>query len=253
MSEAADPDGPTRPDFPPAGDPPLFDPSSGPALAIDTVEPFLEWLASVPVGHADVIGERVAAARGNDDVLDRLLGELEVVPVEDVSRHCLLLSTLGELRDPAAVERLARFIWNEHEIAPSLVVHPHPDRSCRFEVDGASRILRMHAAEMLGYIGGAEAIVATLKVAESHPVQVVRLAAADAYLFGQSDSPEALQRLRDTVPQEDRSSIGLPRLTSETDPEEFQKAVSAYYERYPDEFPPQPTKIAGDTHGDADV
>jgi hypothetical protein len=108
----------------------------------------------------------------------------------------------------------------------------------------------MRAAEMLAFIGGDESAAATLKVAESHPERAVRLAACDAYLFGRSDSSEALQFLIDRVPEEDRDSIGLPRLTRETDPEEFEKAIAAYYERYPEQAPPLPTRASDIMDGD---
>jgi HEAT repeats len=253
LNEPTRSSGSRKPDFPPPGRASAFDPTSGPALELETIDKFLEWLASVPVGHVDVIGERIAAARGDKELLNRLLDELEVMPVRDVSRHRLLLATIGELRDPAAVDRLARFVWYQGAIAPSLPVQLHTDRPCRFESEGASEMLRMRAAEMLAYIGGEEATRATLKVAAVHPERSVRLAAADAYLFGRSDSPEALEILLEGVPDEDRDSIGLPRLTRETDMEEFQRAVFGYYERYPEQLPSVPARASVGLEGGQDV
>src|SRR3954464_2876914 len=91
----------------------------GPALTADTALEFLRWAAGVPVGEVSVIRERIATGRGDQALLDRLIAELWSLPVADVGRHLVLLSTLGELRDGQAAPELARFVWHQDLVAPS--------------------------------------------------------------------------------------------------------------------------------------
>jgi hypothetical protein len=235
---------PKSAEFPAIEDAEPFDESSGPRLTADTVSDFLLWLASVPVGAVELISARIGAARGDERLRVRLFEDLLSRPVVDASRHELLLSVIGELRDPAAVKPLFEFVTREGPLAPSAIPEPGlTDRSCRFEVEGSSLMLRARGAEMLAYIGTSEAFEATLKVAASHPDQLVRLAAADGYLFARSDSDEAANELRSMVPGEDRDLIGLPRITREIDPETFDKSVTSFYDRHPEDFPPAPQRM----------
>ncbi len=219
-------------------DVPSFDRSSGPMLSAETIDEFIQWAAGVPAGEVEVIRERIANAREDENLIDQLTKELWRLPVRDVSRHGLLLSTIGELRDPRAASVLIKFIWYDGEIAPG------DDRkrflhSCSFEADG-SEVLRARATEMLSYLSSSEAAEATLEIVARHPSDFVRAAAIDAHMFNAGDSPEAAEQLHKTVREEDRWRVGLPRLTRDVDPEEFERAVLAFYEQYPQERPPAP-------------
>ncbi len=161
-------------DVPPLllADVPSFDRSSGPMLSAETIDEFIQWAAGVPAGEVEVIRERIANAREDENLIDQLTKELWRLPVRDVSRHGLLLSTIGELRDPRAASVLIKFIWYDGEIAPG------DDRkrflhSCSFEADG-SEVLRARATEMLSYLSSSEAAEATLEIVARHPSDFVR-------------------------------------------------------------------------------
>jgi hypothetical protein len=206
-----------------------------PALTADTVDEFLRWAASVPVGEVAVIREYIAAARGDDSLLDRLIAELWTLPVQNVGRHSMLLSTLGELRDGRAASALARFVWHQDLMALS---PPEGQPGCGFEAHPAEA-LQARAAEMLSYLGTEEAVEETLRIAAEHPRAGVRAAAIDAHLFNHDDSSDELNRLRSRVRAEDQPLVGVPRLTRGSDPQQFERAVRRFYEQYPDQLPPE--------------
>jgi hypothetical protein len=222
------------------GNVPDFDRTSGPKLTADTVDAFLTWAARVPRADVDEIRKRIAAAQDDRKLLEALEHELWLLPVRDVGRHRLLISTIGELKSPEAAPILIKFIWYEGEIAVRADRGGHLE-PCSFEADG-DEILRARAAEMLSHLGSHRAMEATLEIAVSHPVSFVRAAAIDAHMYNAGDTPEAAAQLRGCVPEAEHYRIGLPRLTRDMDPAEFEKAVLSFYHRYPKERPRPPTQ-----------
>lgn len=216
----------------PAAAPPRAGPAYGeaPAFTAGTVDEFLRWAAGVPVAEAAVIRQRIAAARGDQALLDRLIAELWSLPVTDVGRHHVLLSTLGELRDGRTVPDLARFVWHM-----DLVARPSADQEgCGFEAHPAE-VLQARAAEMLSYLATEEAVDETLRIVAEHPRAGVRAAAIDAHLFNHDDSAEEMVRLRGRVRAEDVPFVGVPRFTRDSDPQQFERAVLEFYERHPEQ------------------
>jgi hypothetical protein len=220
-----------------------FDAASGPELSAEYLEEFLMWAGGVPVGAVDAIRTRIAAARGDAPLLDRLLQELWKFPVNDAGRHGLLLSTIGELRDGRSAQALAEFIWHPDErIAP--VAYVQENDGCVFGVSTAE-LLKARAAEMLAYLNTEEAVEATLRIAAEHPAASVRAAAVDAHLFNHDDAPEEMDRLRSRVRVEDVPLVGLPRFTSDTDREDFEREIREFYERHPEHIAPMQGEAAG--------
>lgn len=218
-----------------------YDVARGPDLQAGSIDEFLQWAGGVPAGAANLIRERIGAARRDTTVLDRLLEELWKLPVRDEARHYLLLSTIGELRDERAATELARFIWQPDERI-SAVEHEVED-GCGFG-PSAAELLKARAVEMLAYLGTSEAVEATLRVAADHPAPTVRAAAIDAHLFNHDDDPEETERVRGSVRSHDAPLVGLPRFTRDTNPREFDRAIADFYARYPDRRA-QPERDAG--------
>ena len=203
----------------------------GPELRVENIDEFLHWAGGVPRGAADMIRERIAAARGDSTLFDGLLEELWKLPVVDDARHFLLLSTIGELRDGRAATELVRFIW-QPDARISSVAHEVAD-GCGFGPSTAE-LLKARAVEMLAYLGAPEAVEETLRVAADHPAPAVRAAAIDAHLFNHDDDPEQMQLLRARVRSDDTSLVGLPRFTRARSPREFDRAIAGFYTRHPD-------------------
>ncbi|HZD67979.1 MAG TPA: hypothetical protein VFA45_03365 [Actinomycetes bacterium] len=215
---------------------PLFDPSVGPPLDGDNLDAFIDWAAAVPVAATDAIRERVAAAREDSAVLEGLLKRLWDLPAIDVSRHMVLLSIIGELRNPSVVSPLNRFVWFEDQM--TLSRPPGEHRWCTFEENGTA-ILKARATEMIAWHATDEADEAVLGIMVEHPDRAVRAAAVDAYMFNHDDSEEAMERLHQVLAPNDRLLVGLPRLTRDIDPEEFEQRVLGFYDRHYEHQPPR--------------
>jgi hypothetical protein len=221
---------------PPPFQAPVFDPDGGPALDRDNLDSFIEWTAAVPIAGVETIRRRIAAARENQGVFAGLLDRLWDLPAADVSRHGLLLSIIGELRNPDAVQALSEFVWYSGDM--TLSRSEAALRNCTFEINGTS-MLKARATEMLAWISTEDAYAATRRIAVEHPDAVVRAAAVDAYMFNHGDSEEAANELRQIIEPGDEPLVGLPRLTRDTDREEFERRVLDFYDRYPNERPPE--------------
>jgi hypothetical protein len=214
----------------------------GPDLRPETVEEFLEWAGGVPTGGTEVVRERIASARDDSSVLERLVEELWRLPVRDDTRHLLLLSTIGELRDGRAADELARFIWFPDERIAALE-HEVAD-GCGFGPSTAD-VLKARAVEMLAYLGTSQAVEESLRVAADHPTPSVRAAAIDAHLYNHDDSQQEMDRLRGRVRSSDAALVGLPRFTRDANPEAFDRAITELYDRYPDRRPPLERNAGG--------
>lgn len=207
-----------------------------PQLAAATLEDFLAWAVSVRQGAVDHVRSAIAEAadRRDETLVIALTDELHSLPVEDVSRHMVLLATIGELRDARLSQALESFVWRAE-----LVREPYlaDGRGCSFEVR-SDVMLRSRAAEMLAYLASDDADSRTLRIAEAHPEPAVRAAAVDAYLFNHGDTEDALRRVQAVVRADDASRVGVPRFTRDIDPDEFAAAVEEFYRRHPDQLPP---------------
>lgn len=231
-------------DKPPIIERPLdYSMDRGPDLDAESIDDFLQWVGGVPGGAADVIRERIAVARGDSTVLDRLLEELWNLPVRDDARHYLLLSTIGELRDGRAGTELARFIWQPDERISSVEQEVVED-GCGFG-PSAAELLKARAVEMLAYLGTSEAVEETLRVAADHDAPAVRAAAIDAHLFNHDDAAEEMERVRGRIRSDDAPLVGLPRFTRDVDPREFDRAMADFYTRHPDRRAPLDRQAAG--------
>lgn len=235
----------SRPSPPRAGDKPRFVPLSVPrdelarvGLSSGGISAFLEWAAGVPTAYRDVIREEIARVASDDEMVAELSDEVFDLDDVDPVRHFLLLSTIGETRNPTAVPALVRFVWLEREREdPSATEGQHEADVSRAEVLEA---LQGRAAEMLAHIGGDAGDEAVLKVAARHPSTAVRIAAIDGYLFNRSDAEDAKEMLRETVRREDTKFIGMPRFSSNADPRQFEREVEDFYRSHPEERPPIP-------------
>lgn len=233
-------------------EPPRFDPSLLPSpppvgLGPDTVEDFVRWIAAVPVSKAQLIRDQIAAVRGDDAVLAALLASLFQLPVADFGRHQLLLSILGELRHPKAVEPLVRFVN-----APGDRVVPQPaleqSKGVYTSYLDYSAALQARAVEMLAFVRTPEALTAVLQAASGHSSRAVRLAALDAFIFNHDDSAEATERARTAARPEEAKLVGLPRREREFNAHDFDAKVLAFYQRHPEETPPNPGRGRLETH-----
>ena len=225
-------------------EPPVFNPRSIPSpasvrLASDTIEEFVRWVAAVPVSDVQLVRDQIAVSRGDESVVAALVGHLFQLPVPDFGRHLLLLSILGELRDPKSVEPLLRFI----NLPPTSLFGQTPGSQGQGPATSYldySSALQARAAEMLAFIRTPEALDKVLAVASEHSSRAVRLAALDGFIFNQDDSPEAIDKARTAARPDEAIFVGLARRERDFNPREFDSKVRAFYQRYPEEYPLSP-------------
>jgi hypothetical protein len=227
--------------------PPKFDPHSVPTLrpiglAPDTIERFVRWVASVPVSDVQRIRDEIATAHNDELVLGALFGHLFQLPVADFGRHLLLLAIVGELRHPKSVKLLIKFVNlpADSVFAQSLI---RPSGGSAITYPNYSAALQARAAEMLAYIRTPDALGEVLRLASEHDSRTVRLAALDAFIFNHDDSPEAMDRARAAARPGEAKFVGLARRERGCNPNEFEAKVRAFYERYPEENPPDPSPL----------
>jgi hypothetical protein len=234
-------------------EPPKFDETTIPSipsvsLNANAVDAFVRWVAATPVSKAHLVRDAISVARGDDEVLGALVARLFELPVKDFGRHQILLSIIGELRRPEAVEPLMRFV----NLPNTSVLHaPRNDPgsgSYKTSFDG-SDALQARAVEMLTYLQTPEALKAVLTLASEHSSRAVRLAALNAFTFNHDDNPEAIERARAAARPDEAKFVGLARRSRDFDPVEFDAKVLAFYKRYPEENPPVPNFIGRRIHG----
>ncbi|KRC63020.1 hypothetical protein ASE14_04320 [Agromyces sp. Root81] len=205
----------------------------GPPLTPETLDDFVVWAAGVPVGDIDAVRRSIADVQ--DSAIAESLGEeLWKLPVEDVSRHMVLLSIIGELRDPALEDALEAFVWHERLVDEKVDDEPE---ACTFEARPAE-MLQARAAEMLSYLRTESSDNATLRIATEHPSRAVRASAIDAHLFNHDDSLHEIDRLNSIVKAEDVGLVGVARFTRGSDREDFDRAIAEYFDRHPDQAAP---------------
>ncbi|MEY2564953.1 MAG: hypothetical protein QOH88_3146 [Verrucomicrobiota bacterium] len=214
-------------------------------LNVDSIDDFVDWIAATPVGDAQRIRDQVALAAKDEEVLDALTQNLFDFPIVDLGRHLLLLSIIGELRNPRAAEPLIRFI--KLPGATYGLLGSDAGREIRASrqsrdaslLDGSSA-LQARAVEMLAYLNTPHALQEALKMASDHISRAVRVAAIDAYLFNHGDSAEAAARLKEAIQGEDRKFVGLARRFRGMDVSQFDASIAAFYRNYSAEHPPVP-------------
>lgn len=218
------------------------------SLTAATVDEFLLWVQRVPLSQTALIRKQIALAASDDAVVDALTKRLLEIPIQNVGRHLMILSVLGETRNPRAIAPIVQFIWLDRPLVeePAEVLGAGTHTS-RFNYDGG---LRARAVEMLAYIGTSDAFASTRDVISKHPGAEVRIAAIDAYLFDHNDSAEAKAELLRLARPDEAKLIGIPRRTRDMNVKEFDSRVQAFYERYPEEQPPVPAQ--SQSHGQND-
>ncbi len=229
---------------PQSSEPPAFDPAMvqrppKAKLAVRTIDDFLRWVAATPAGKVQEVRDAIAAARAKAEVGSALVARLFDLPASDIGQHLLLLSVIGEMRQPAFVEPLVKFIG----LPPNSIAEEQSNQrtcgACISYIDAAA-LLKARAVEMLAWLQTDEAFEAALGFARYHESRVVRVAALDAYTYNHQDSPDALERARAAARHNEAKLVGLPRFTREINPKEFAERVAAFYEQHPEDRPPAP-------------
>ncbi len=219
---------------------PVVSPQKVVPLTASTLDPFLDWAQQVPQSRVDLIKQQALAASTDPAVALALSKRLLELPVVNVDKHLMILAVMGESRNPQFIEPLKKFIWSREPVVTESVGGGTSGSHVSFFSHG--RALQSRAAEMLAYIGNAEAFAAARDVISKHPAVEVRIAAIDAYMFNHADSPQARDEITRLAAPGDSKMIGIPRRTRDMNVREFDERMRAFYARYPEEKAPVPQR-----------
>jgi hypothetical protein len=91
----------------PTSPPTLADPKRP---ASESVPTFVDWASRSVIGQREEARKIIVAARDNPAVAEELCREIFEVQKDDLSRSLIMLSVLGEMRNPDGGKCLARFL-----------------------------------------------------------------------------------------------------------------------------------------------
>lgn len=221
---------------PPASTPLVF--------SAETLDAFIAWAGRSNDQDRELVRAYLHRAAPADWSLGQLYERFQKARAENFDGALVILSIIGELRNPKSIDLLQRIIWEPQ-------VEDEKLDDARLTQRDTQEILQSKAVEGLAYLQSPESFKATLEIATKHPGQAVRSAAVDAFLFNAGDTEEARARLSKTLRREEQYMADRARKSATTDVDTFNKQLALFYDRYPEHIadkPEEPTKPEPDEH-----
>jgi hypothetical protein len=167
----------------------------------------------------------IAAASGDSKVALELCRELREMQNADHSRTLIILSVLGEIRNPAGEKCLILFLHQPFPTRGTIVNGEIIEQTTLGTLQGK-------AVDGLAYAHSKTADHEVLWAAGSHPSRIVRAEAINAYLWNHQDSQSARAALLKVVRPEERDFLDRPRHDGMTR-DEFNDKLRVYAEKHP--------------------
>jgi hypothetical protein len=214
-------------------------------LGVSTVDQFVEWVATMPASQVDDVKAQIAAVKSDPKVVDAVAAGLSFRTPGSYGRQLIYLSILGEMQNERALGPLESYLNSRDclvfEERRAVRLPPlNPPKTSMF--DGCAG-LKARAAAMISHLNSRAATAVVLNAINEHPSRTVRLSAIDAYLYNAGDSPEAIATAKQRARPDEVKFVGLPRLSSDTNRQDFEARLMRFYAEYPDEQAPQPIRV----------
>ena len=216
------------------------------ALEVDTIDGFLSWASRADAHTRPKVAAAIHQASSDEAIFLALRKRLEEVEPEDLLTSLLLLSVMGEMRNPAAANEFESTIWRPLPAAEKV---GHLGTGPR----GLEEMRQSKAVECLAYLGTEDAYKRTLRVAADHEAHSVRSAAVGALLYNFGESQQDRERIRKQIRPGDAHLVDMTRFSASVPREEFNTRGKAFYERHKRFIPPAPESEAGNSHQEQDV
>jgi hypothetical protein len=209
-------------------------------LGVSTVDQFVEWVATMPVSQVDDVKAQIAAVRSDPNVVDAVAAGLSFRNPGSYGRQLIYLSILGEMQNERALGPLQSYLNSRDCLVfeERAAVHPAPNAPNTSMFDGCAG-LKARAVSMIAHLNSEAATAVVSNAIKEHPSRTVRLAAIDAYLYNNADSPEAIATAKRWAKPDEVKFVGLPRLASDTNRQDFEARLTRFYTEHPEELPPQ--------------
>jgi len=209
-------------------------------LGVSTVGQFVEWVATMPVSQVDDVKAQIAAVRFDPNVVDAVAAGLSFRNPGSYGRQLIYLSILGEMQNERALGPLQSYLNSRDCLVfeERVAVHPAPNAPNTSMFDGCAG-LKARAVSMIAHLNSEAATAVVSNAIKEHPSRTVRLAAIDAYLYNNGDSPEAIATAKRWAKPDEVKFVGLPRLASDTNRQDFEARLKRFYTEHPEELPPQ--------------
>jgi len=202
-------------------------------LTPETIDEFIAWASRSTVTNDAIVEEEIKKAQNDTTVLRLLFGRLQKTRQNDLGSSLITLSIIGQMRNPAAIEKLYNLVREEMPKGEEIVDEGLTKHD-------ALEMLKVKAVHGLAYIRTPQADSLVLRIIRQDSLRATRVAGIDAFLYNRGDSPEAKKQLEPHLKPEDKILLDRVRYTSTITPEEFNEGLNRFYELHPEQLPPDP-------------
>jgi hypothetical protein len=219
-------------------------------LATGTIEPFVDWVSSMPASQVDDVKQEIAKSASDAAVVDAVAAKLSFTAPGSYGRQLIYVSILGEMKNNQALSPLQSYLNSgDCPVFEQLRAVQSPGPANQTSYFDACAGLKSAAVNSLAYLNTPAARKLVLQAVQTHPSRVVRLSAMNAYLYNNNDSQEALAVVRRYAHKDEVKFVGLPRLTTEGSVQDFSDRVARYYQEHPEDKAQLPARIAATQKG----
>jgi hypothetical protein len=213
-------------------------------LGVSTVDQFVEWVATMPASQVGDVQAQIAAVKLDPKLVDAVAAGLSFRNPGSYGRQLIYLSILGEMQNERALGPLQSYL-NSRDclvLEERAAVQPAPNAPRTSMFDGCAG-LKARAVSMISHLNSRAATAVVLNAINEHPSRTVRLSAIDAYLYNAGDSPEAIATAKRQAKPDEVKFVGLPRLSPDTNRQDFEARLTRFYTEHPEELPPQLVRV----------
>jgi hypothetical protein len=210
------------------------------------VQAFVVAAGAAPVARREEIRAIIDGAHDNTEITKSLIREFEAAQTTDFSRALVLLSLIGEQRNPAGVAFLVDFVWQPLPKGGPVI----EELGMSAEAEAMER-LQVKAANAIPYARTEKALQAALEIAAKHPLKTVRIEAASSYLWNQRNSDQARRALAAVLRKDDLVVLDRPVHDTGMSAREFNSQIANYLDRHPELQPPAPRRTGRGKPGPA--
>lgn len=201
---------------------------------------FIDWASFSTVDEQEDARNVIAAARDNDDIANALAEEAERARTTNHSRALIVLSILGEMRNPRGEEYLRNFLHLPFPEGGTLVDGEIVEQT-------ALGTLQAKAVDGLAYLRSESGEKEVLWAVANHPSRIVRAEAINAYLWNHKDSNDARAVLMRYVRKGEEIFLDRVRRETGENAESFNRKLEVYLKTHPEVIPPPPQHNEGKT------